>query len=234
MQSMAEGVADSSGNIRDTGVSESRPPEPPADPVMAPKGWTWDRKTRDWVPRKRAAPTSSGGAEPGAAPNPAYRDAEDERHLQQLADEFNAQVEAGDPDPGWFRDEQQPGDDEPLFEVDAAGRRDIHALIALFYTVPAELLVVADPYCFEPLGTKKTTDDITAAVTDIVCASPRIAAWAASASGLMPWLKLAVALKPVGLAALHHHILRDVEVKVDREKKEMEITERDWSKFPAA
>lgn len=234
MSGMAEGVADSSGIVRGGGVGDSRPPEPAPDPVLAPKGWAWDRKAHDWVPRKRAAPVpGGGGGEPGAAPNHAHRDAEDERRLQQLADDFNAQVDAGDPDPGWLRDDSPAPPDEP-FVVDAGARSDVHALVALLYTVPAEGLSLVDPYCFDVLNDEGTTRGITKAVTDIVCGSPKVARWAVSASGLYPWVKLAIAFKPVAVAVLHHHILRDVEVEVDRENKELLVAHRDWSQFPAA
>lgn len=226
MAGMAEGVAASDGSISDTGIGDGRPPEPPADPVLAPKGWTWDRKSRDWVPRKRAAPGVSAGAEPGAGPVPPgdYEPGDD-------APLGVTGLPGGDPDPGWM------GEGQPTikpFELDRETRNEIHALVALLYAVPAETLSLWDPYCFGPLEDDKTTRDVTKAVSDIVCASPRVAQWAVSAAGLRPWIKLAIALKPVAVAALHHHILRDVEVEVDRKKKEMIVDKRDWSQYPAA
>lgn len=219
---MAEGVADASGMIRDSGVgADGRPPEPAPDPVLAPKGWAWDRKAKDWVPRKRAAPGTTGeGDEPAGAPS----------QQQYEPGEFvNAPGAEGDPAPGW----QQPGaeyEPEPVV-ITADDRKEIHALVALLYAVPAELLAVADPYCFEPLGERKTAGDITAAVTDIVCQSPKVARWAASAAGLRPWIKLAVALKPIGLGVLHHHILRDVVVELDRENRTMDVQQQQWSEM---
>jgi len=120
------------------------------------------------------------------------------------------------------------------FRVDAETRADIKALIALAYVPVGETLPLIDPYCFGPLGEAKTADGVISAVSDIVCGSPRVAAWAASAAGLMPWIKLAYALKPVAVNVLHHHVTKSVEVEVDREAREMTVTRRDYTMYSAA
>lgn len=219
---MAEGVASASGTVVAEGVYDDREHPPPPDPVKAPKGWTWDRKEQFWKPRLRGPALVQ---QPGPA-----------AHQDPLPDDSSAPADerpGRDPDPGWARDTVPAGPAEQ-WELTAADRADIKALIALAYTLPAESLPLLDPYCFGPLGERKTGENIIDAVSDIVCGSPRVARWAASASGLMPWLKLSIALKPVAVAALHHHILRDVEVELDRAAKTMTVAKRDWAKYSAA
>lgn len=205
--------------------------EPPPDPVLAPKGWTWDRTERHWRAKQRGpvlAPVPDAGDDGAAGPGgagPGLQQRDDS------GDEGAAGFEGRDPDPGWSS-ETRPIE---TFRLDAAGRADVKALVALCYTVPGEVLPLADPYCFGPLGERETATGVIDAVTDIVCASPRAAKWAVSAGGLMPWLKLAKALQPVAVGAFHHHVVHDVETKVDREARTVTVTKRDWStQFPAA
>jgi hypothetical protein len=234
---MAEGVAAAGGQRVDSGVHDDPDHAPAPDPVRAPKGWTWDRAGRHWKPKVRgpvltalrgrdrqdpggpaAGPDPDGGAEPvpGDPGFPGFG-VGDER----------------DPDPAWAADGSET---RPIvtFTVSAETRADIKALIALAYTIPGETLPLLDPYCFGPLGEEETARSVIGAVSDIVCGSPRVARWAASAAGLMPWIKLGMALKPVAVASFHHHVLKDVEVAVDRDAREMTVTKRDWTMYTAA
>lgn len=219
---MAEGVASAGGAVVAEGVYDNRDSPPPPDPVRAPKGWTWDRGEQHWKPRLRGPVLPQQGQQQDQPP---AADAEDTGG--------GAGRQQQDPDPGWMRpgaDQQPDGDQWSLTDTD---RKDIKALIALAYTLPSEALPLLDPYCFEPLQEKDTAEGVISAVSDIVCGSPRVARWAASAAGLMPWIKLGIALKPIAIASLHHHVLRDVEVELDRENKTMLVTKRDWSMFKA-
>jgi hypothetical protein len=220
MRIMAEGVADSRGNIAGGGLGEEgRPPEPAADPIKAPKGWTWDRRGHEWVPRKRAAPSAAGqdgsGNGPGAAPPDGDQAAEQA---------------GGDPPPAWQRDEVQDAaaDAAPPFELTGDDRADVQALIALLYAPIAEPLAEVDPYCFGSLAEAGTVEDMTGAITDIVARSERISKWALSATGLMPWVKIATILRPVGVAVWRHHIVHSVEVDLDREARTMNVRAREW------
>lgn len=227
---MAEGVAAGAAVVGD-GVHDD-PDHPPApDPVAAPRGWTWDRPGKHWRPRQRG-PVIAQQQEPTWDD---HRRALAEQIGQRPGDEDQGAAPAADPEPGW---QQQGGGQvvEPVrvFQLDAEARKDIKALVALCYTVPGEALPLLDPYCFGPLAEPGTANDVITAVSDIVCGSPRVARWAASASGLMPWLKLALALKPVAIAALHHHVLRDVDVEFDRDSRTMTVSKADWQQYPAA
>lgn len=195
-------------------------PEPSAE---APRGWTWNRTARNWQPKVRGPVLWRGEELPGpTGPAAGSGDVQD-------TGLFSGSTP--DPEPGWMNDPAPPAD---KFRPSAEQKADIKALIALLYTVPAETLPLADPYCFGPLQEKQTATGVIDAVADIVSASPRVARWAVSSSGLVPWVKLAIALKPIGVNVLHHHITKRVEVEVDREAREMVVTERDWSMYSAA
>jgi hypothetical protein len=209
---MAEGIATAGGALSAVHDDPDRPPEATAD---APRGWTWNRKERSWKPRVRGPLVYD--AQPSAPADEAPQD--------------DPESYGPDPAPSWASDPAPPGE---KWEIDSEARADIKALVALAYTVPAETLPLLDPYCFGPLDEKKTANGVIDAVSDIVCGSPRVAKWAVSASGLMPWIKLGVALKPIGVNVLHHHITKSVEVEIDRDSKTMQITHNDWAQYPAA
>lgn len=238
---MAEGIAAAGGQRVDSGVHDDPEHAPAPDPDRAPKGWTWDRTGRHWKPkvrgpviaalrgRERQAPDARGtgdSSDPGVRPDPGAEADGDPGFPGFPADER-------DPDPGWAGDGAGPQAAE-TFRVDRETRADIKALIALAYTIPGETLPLLDPYCFGPLAEEETGTAIISAVSDIVCGSPRVARWAASAAGLMPWIKLGMALKPVAVASFHHHVLKDIEVEIDRETREINVTKHDWTMFTAA
>lgn len=208
------------GETTGTAVHDNREHEP-APSAEAPRGWTWNRAARRWQPKVR-----------GRVVWEAHADAPPEQlHEGGVQDNEGYAGSTADPEPGWISEPAPPAEQ---YRPSAADRADIKALVALLYTVPAETLPLVDPYCFGPLSQKQTTNGVVDAVTDIVSGSPRIAKWAVSASGLMPWVKLAIALKPIGVNVLHHHITHKVDVEVDRENHEMIVTERDWSQYSAA
>lgn len=199
-----------------------RPPEPAPG---AEKGWTWSRTEHRWQPKRRGPVLWQPGQQQGELRQPEGIVV----NPPELAPPDGYELRR-DPDPGW-QTETRPIE---TFQLTADTRADIRALIALAYTVPGEALPLLDPYCFGPLADKDTGTGIIDAVSDIVCGSPRIAKWAASASGLMPWIKLGKALSPVLVAVFHHHVLKDIETKVDRKAKTVEVTKRDWSEYTAA
>lgn len=232
---MAEGIAAASGERVSAGVHDD-PDVPPAhDPVRAPKGWTWDRREKHWKPKVRGQVlTALRGSD-----RPARDEGRDEG--QAAAGPGAGPAEGGADEPGEYRDPApawagDSRDTRPIqtFSPSADQRADIRALVALAYTLPGETLPLLDPYCLGPLGEEETAKEVIGAVSDIICGSPRIARWAVGASGLMPWIKLGFALRPIAVAAFHHHVLRDVEVEIDREAREMTVTRRDWTMYTAA
>lgn len=225
-----------------------RPPEPAADKRKAPYGWIWDSKLSAWRPKKTRGKVAAGQAR-GRAPRKRKGQAPAARTVRQpLAEvlpdpdddedqEAAAERELLDPDASW-QDEgegsEQDPDTAPVPGPSGSVRDDIGALIALSYQIPAELMGMWDPYCFDALSEDQVAVPVVTALTDIVCASPRVAAWAASASGLMPFIRIGYALKPVVGAAIRHHVTRSVEVEVDREERTIKVVKRDYSQYTAA
>lgn len=218
---MPEGFLTSDGAGAGVYDNKDSAPEPTSD---APRGWTWNRKAGRWQPKVRGPVIWAGpqlalaGSAGDADPDPV-----------QDNGGFSGGTPDRDPDPGWA-DAPAPA----RFEISAEDRKDIKALVALLYTVPAETLPLVDPYCFGPLGERETANGVIDAVADIVAGSPRVARWAVSAAGLMPVVKLCLALKPIAVNFLHHHITHSVEVELDRETRTMTVAKADWSQYPAA
>ena len=144
-------------------VHDNREHEP-APSAEAPRGWTWNRATRSWKPKVRGPVLWPGDGHIGVV-NEAVHDA--------VRDDGTSAGSAyePDPEPGWM---SEPGQPDDAFKVTAEVRADVKALIALCYTIPAESLPLMDPYCFGPLGERKTANAIIDSISDIVCASPRI------------------------------------------------------------
>lgn len=229
--SRMEGIAVAGGAVLDA-VMDDPDVEPAPHPVKAPKGWTWDRKTRNWRPKVRGPVLArlygghdDGRADGGPDPGGAASDG-----AGPEAEGGETDHDQGDPAPGW------QSDTNPIvtFELDEEAKAEIHALIALAYLPFGQTLPLVDPYCFGPLGEDETSSDIIGAVSDIVCGSPRVAKWVASAAGLRPWIKLGYALKPVAVNAWRHHVTKSIDVDVDRDAKTFTVTKRDWSQYPAA
>ncbi len=227
-----------------------RPPEPKPDAKKAPYGWMFDKGIGKWRPKKRAGRTKGSPNRPAGYRRPTTRSGRKAAatprepvwtHLPEPTPELTADEEVPeeedlrdlDPAPAW---QEQPGEPaaQPPEAVPTDMKAEIRALVALLYSIPAEPLAMVDPYCFGPLDEAETAIPIVNALTDIVCASPTVAAWAASASGLRPWIRLGIAFKPVARNVVAHHIRKTVEVEVDREKREIHVTKRDFSQYTAA
>jgi len=233
---VAEGVA-VAGKVISGGVHDDPDVAPPPS-AEAPKGWTWARGSKAWVPKVRGPVVWQPDAPAAPARGLLERGPWAKKPQEPPADpEPPADDDTRDPDPAWMGDDGgSRSETRPIetFKLDPESKADIKALIALAYTVPGETLPLVDPYCFGPLAQPETATGIIDAISDIVYGSPRVAAWAASAAGLMPWIKLGIALKPVFINVLHHHITRSVEVEVDRDAREMTVTRRDYSMYAAA
>lgn len=238
--------------------------EPPADdPVKAPYGWMKDKSTGKWRPRKswggagrdgRKVGGRTGGAttpdRPAGKPTarkktakkPAAKRADTLRMVDPIVhealEEAMDEVEANaipwlgaDPAPSWHLD-PEPAPPEPSGEVDM--RTEVESWIALGWSLPADALATMDPYCFGPLVDEQTGPLIVSCFTDIAMQSPKVAAFIASKSGLMPYIKLGFAFKPVLQNAWQHHISKKVEVDIDRETMTYTVNKRDYSQYPAA
>src|SRR5712664_2142990 len=199
---MAEGVAGAGGTVITDGVFDDPEHQPAPDAAKAPKGWTWDRENRHWKPKVRGPVLAALRGRERQVPDDRRADGGPDRDGTP-GDGAGQEPAAGeapdvyrDPDPAWGAGDRET---TPIdtFTLDRETRADIRALIALAYTIPGETLPLLDPYCFGPLAEEDTAKGVIGAVSDIVCGSPRVAKWAASAAGLMPWIKLGIALQPV-------------------------------------
>lgn len=237
--------------------------EPPADdPVKAPYGWMKDKQTGKWRPRKSWGGAGRGGrkvaGQPGGAVTPnrpgkkttarkkttKTRSPEPLRMVEFLADddagsspEEDADIGpflGSDPAPSW------QSDDAPVVPSSSADdgktdlRTEVESWIALGWSLPADVLATIDPYCFGPLVDDQTGPLIVSCFADIAMQSPKVAAFIADKAGLMPYIKLGFAFKPVVANAWRHHISKKVDVEVDREQMTYTVTPRDYSQYPAA
>lgn len=205
-----------------------------------------DRSTGQWRAKKRPGRPSKSTTRPGSGrkrtgSKPALRTAP--RSAAPLAAVEDAPEQQEQPNPehdpaaAW---QEQPGE-APVEQRDDLGaaaatamRNDVRALIALVYSLPADSLATIDPYCFGPLQDEPTAVGVVDSLTEIVMGSPKIATWVTSATGLMPWIKLGAALKPVAVNAWRHHVTHSVEVTVDRDAMTYSVERRDYSAYPAA
>lgn len=215
---MAEGFVTASG-ASGAAVHDNREHEP-APSAEAPRGWTWNRAARSWRPKVRGVVLWHDDGAPA--------DDGDDESSPQVTGAFSGSTP--DPEPGWMSD---PAPQAEKHAVSASDRADIKALIALAYLPLSEGLSTLDPFCFGVLTERKTATGVIDAVADIVAASPRVSQWALSATGLSPWIKLAVALRPVASNFVAHHVTRRVEVEKE-EDGTITVTERDFSMFTAA
>lgn len=89
--------------------------------------------------------------------------------------------------------------------VTAAGRKDVAAKLQLMLFVPGQVWATRDPYCG---GTfVQQLPDTVDALTDIICDSADLYAFFTGPGGsFMKYLKLILALQPVGVVAWQHHI----------------------------
>lgn len=234
---------------------------PPDDPEKAPYGWMKDRKTGKWRPRKswggagknarKTAAQSDVVQQPsiGVRKRPARKrttsrpkKSEPLRMVEPVAEEDSPSAAeddfqpflGADPAPSWQTDEpaQIVSGSSDAKSTDL--RTEVESWIALGWSLPADALATIDPYCFSPLVDDETAPLIVGCLADIAMQSPKVAAFIASKSGLMPYIKLGFAFKPVFANAWRHHVSKKVEVDIDRMNGTYMVREKDYSMYPAA
>lgn len=240
---MGEGVASAAtGQVIADPVYDDPAAEPAPDPQRAPKGWAWDRGTKRWKPRARAAAGAAQQQAAPPAPEPEQRGIV-ARITGRQRDQQQPPAGTGrDPDPAWMR----TGDDAPPpprpawdpSEVSGEVKDDIAGMLALFYSIPADFMITVDPYCFGALNENlSATIDAT---VPIICRSKTAVEFVTGASGLILWVKLLSTLKPFAVAVWQHHIIHAVELVAEQDEETGETTGRvtvhrqDFSAYPAA
>lgn len=213
---MAEGVIDD-GQVVDVGVADrGRPPEPPPDPERAPHGWTLDRKTREWRPKKRAGRSRKPAEEHQAEDAPPAED--------------GWQAER-DPEPARLSEKQRSAPKErEQRTVPTTVKDDLMGALGLIGAIVLPPVMRADPHCGGALA--DNWERIAEATVPLLCRSNAVVEWMTSASGLRDWIGLAIALSPVGKAILQHHVTKSVHLEQTEDGPQP--VQEDWSAYPAA
>lgn len=190
---MGEVILDG-GETVDVGVDERRRfPEPPPDPVHAPKGWRRDRLTKQWVPRLRA-PKQAEGESPSEPPAPP-------------GDRADSAWAAG-PDGRELLGDDDDDNDNGYVPLTDEQRNDVEAILE-FVCLPAITAASArDPHCGGVLY--DNWDNIREKSLPIIARSPALVEWMTKAGGARDWLLFGAALRPVGKAIWDHHITKTV------------------------
>lgn len=216
---MPEGVAEADGGVVDVGAGErGRPPKPADDPVMAPKGWRWDSKKRDWVPAKRVTRRTDDG------PDPAWADAGDDGWRADR-DPDPAHLDDGGSRKGSDKDRDRPPSGS-LSEEDAD---DLQAVLALAGALMLPTVARIDPVCGG--AAVDSWDKVSEKLVPIIARSKSMTEWATKAGGLRDWLGLAAALQPVGEAVLRHHVFHTIHA--DDDVADGELVDEDFSAYRA-
>lgn len=228
---MPEGVIEA-GRVVDEGVPRrgQRPPEPPPDPTRAPLGWTYDRGEKSWRPARRRGRRPGGTRDDGrpvdAAEPPPERDPEPVAEQPWRGGGWQAER---DPEPAHLLSEGDVDVAVPMPEITADVKQDLLAMMGLLGTVVLPIAVKADPYCGTALANE--WEPISRACLPLLCQSPRVVSWMTSASGMRNWIGLAIALRPVGVAVVQHHITRSV--RVEQTEQGPRAVQEDWSAYAA-
>lgn len=212
---MGEGVKDADGSVG-AGAPSEQPAAaggPPPPDESAPYGYTKDRKTGGWRAKKR----------PGRGGNPNLHAAGDEPIDGKVVDDGQ------DPDPSWHTPGESGG--RQHYEATQDERDELAGLIALLYSIPADLLLMVDPLCFGAVN--DNLGDIIDAAVPIIARSKTAVKWATSAHGLILYAKLIAALKPIGVAFWQHHVTHSVRLERD-ENGAVFAVPQDYSAYTAA
>lgn len=215
-----EGVKNSSGTMVDGGAADQ---QPPPDPELAPYGWMRDPKTQEWRPRKRA-----GRAGKSAAATPA-NDVDVDGGGQEDGPE-ESRPPGRDPDPARMSGAVGPERQGPP-QVSRETEDDIAGMVALLYSVPADFLVMRDPYCFGVLN--QSLSGVIKATVPIICRSQLAVDFVTGKQGLILYIKLLAALRPFVTALWAHHVAHTVSLEKDEEGHAV-VQREDWSAYTAA
>lgn len=199
---------------------------PPDDPEIAPYGYRWDTKSREWKAKR-----SAGGRKPGAgwfgkdnAPDPEVED-----KVQEVLEDRGF----SDPAPAWQSKTapRAPRSKPSAPKVTAKVKGDMSAAVGMMMMVTGPALMAKDPYCGGAFldNSQKITD----AVIPLLCRSHTVVAFFSDSSenGWLLWFNLAIALSPVAMAIGKHHIIKSVEIRQDDETGDLFVVPRDLTEF---
>lgn len=108
---------------------------------------------------------------------------------------------------------------------------EIAGLLGLMMMIPAESLMMLDPYCAQ--AWMSCSADMVKAMVPLIAKSERAVAFVVAADGLMLWLNLAVAAKPFLHALIAHHVTKSVQTARDEQGRRV-VQQRDYSAYGTA
>lgn len=190
------------------------PPAAPAEPQF------WEAEEGPSLPRPDTAQQEQHQDQGGAPVEPAFWEVPD--------------VPDADPDPGYAA----AGAPAPVAtftgmdDVPLKTRKDIAGVLGLFVMMPADLLIMLDPYCGEVF--MKCAPNMVKAMVPIICQSEAAVEFIVSKAGLILWGNLFMAAKPLISAVIAHHVTKKVAVRRDEEGRPAGIEQSDYSRYSAA
>jgi hypothetical protein len=194
---MGEGVAAADGVVIDGATYDDPGREPAPDPQRAPKGWTWSRRDRRWIPRQRVKGGDSNSGSNGPETSPG-----DER--------------PSDPDPAWMRDGKDSGGKAPPLVVTQDVKDNVGGVLGVAGLVVLPAAQRLDPACGGALV--DNYENIVNACVPLLCRSETVVRWmTAEKGGLLEWLALGKAVAPVAKVFAQHHIFKTITVAEDAE-----------------
>ena len=196
---------------------------PPDDPAVAPFGWRWDTKGKEWKVKRSAGGRKAGSAWFGKKDFPADRPESN----PDMADFERALGE--DPEPAYASGPKVP---KSRPKVSAKTKGEITGAVGMIGMLIGPPLMGMDPYCGGAL--MENWGKIAEAVVPLLCQSATVVSFFTDqASDWMLWFKLAIALAPVAAAVGRHHILKTVELQKDEATGDVYVVPRDLSEYPA-
>ena len=202
---------------------------PPDDPAVAPFGYRWDTRKKEWSVKRSAGGRKSGAAWFGK--NILGIESEEENPPPGGADDYMQGFEKQfqDPEPAYAK-APVPKVRKSVPRVSKKIQDDMAGSLGLIGALLGPPLMSADPYCAGAFF--DNFEAITAACLPLMCRSATIVGFFTdTGSDWMLWFKLAIALSPVAVAVGKHHILRSVEIQQDKESGELYVVPKDLSGY---
>jgi hypothetical protein len=90
------------------------------------------------------------------------------------------------------------------FKIPRGVAKDVQGKVAFMLSTTAMAVGLVDDYCGNSI--LENTPQISKALTPILCQSPGVVAWFTRTSNVMLYVNLAMAMAPVAMAIMNHHL----------------------------
>lgn len=197
---------------------------PPDDLAIAPFGYRWDTKRREWVVKRSAGGRKSGSAwfgksTPGDDPVISH---------DPVDGDYFRGVQYEDPEPAHMT--HAPKVPKTPVRITKKTKDDIAASCGMVGMIVLPMVNSRDPYCGGVLTENFAA--ITDALVPILCRSQTVVNFfSADTSDWMLWFKLAMAMAPVAAAVGRHHVLKSVKIEEDKETGELYVVPSDFTGY---